>query len=203
MVTQFRRLVALERPDYIISFDTVKGTELSCVFVKYKKSDKFYIAVSFFTHAWISKNPIVKQSYVPVFSLSDVANIIEFREYKECLESDIPTESYIRNIESTVKAEFIEQFRDTLPKCDGYKFEYSLSLAPVPILTAKASLNNTIIGTLLVEYGGALKCVQSFSEEFTMFISNRKEQLQSMQLISNNGRKAISNTGRVYQDTES
>lgn len=137
-------LLGKEHPDMIIDSNIITLQELNLFEVKYSKDGKFYIARSYFTSAWISKEPcgpeFIKSNKLSKFS--DIARIEEYKcssmsEFKKLkFTSVIDLASYYEKARLSLESWVINSYKEL------GKYEIQITLKHTPLIHA-----DCLIGT--------------------------------------------------------
>lgn len=154
MLELFKAFIKKEKPDYILELRVSHSQQLYAATCKYAKGDRYFVASTFFTDAWICKSaggPLVEGAQIQCQQLTDVAIIHEFSTYNLCTDFPVVTDSDLEDYLSKIKMSTVKQF-DSLFEHNEYgdRIESKLTLAPIPAILVSVLNSNSLVGTLVV-----------------------------------------------------
>lgn len=160
MLDVFKRMVAKQRPDYILGIHVVSYKQLYAATCKYAKGGNYFAATTFYTDTWIAGDPlgpIMSGICTPCKSLNDIANIFMFSSLKSCINFKSVCESDIESFVSTLKESAVGRVDNLVSNMSyGDSFKTELLLAPMPALVVTIMSSDALVGTILLLANGVV-----------------------------------------------
>ena len=152
MVNYFRSMIRKEEPTYIYSFSILHYEKIKIALCRYVKDNRYFMAYSYFTDSWISKNfagPNVSE--LNNGTLESIAVVESFDTLTECNNAVPPSEEHIEFCFDKMRGAIEELFSPIFTRNTfGDDFTYSLSLSPVPTVVVTVRNKSELVGTIAI-----------------------------------------------------
>ena len=176
MLEYFKQLLKQECPEYLIVLYTCSGKELSAVTAKWVKSGKAYMALAFYTDAWISKNPAGPDNNIVLTerrTLRDIANITEFLTVEECKQAKIISGDDISALVSKMQRQILSGLAQVVDVYDSFTYKFVVS--PYPMLIVTVVDEGGLVGTFSITPNGATNIIMVGDSSIYDYANNIKE----------------------------
>lgn len=156
MLDYFKSLVKATRPDYIIDMRVASCDGLNSVSCKWAKGDTYYCASSFFTDAWISKNPwgpskAPTEGKVQSAKLEDIAVVSLFKSFTLCNDYHGRTNSDMYEIINGMYSVLNRNIQASFVDNDyGDTFYLKIVVVPMPSVIITVKNVERLIGTIVI-----------------------------------------------------
>ena len=151
MFNVFRQMIQKEKPDYVLEMKTSTCRQLEVSCCKFAKSQRFYLATTFYTDTWISANPLgpLMGGATTISCLDDIATVTEFHSKTLCMGYPVVSTQDLQEYLDRANRQFASQVEGLLAPQGNDEFNYKLWVAPVPAFVVKIVNNTALVGTIL------------------------------------------------------